>query len=174
MSGKSGRSGRPKNPPKPKKLLKEILPVNDIFDEDELVTYNQLIDIYTADFDENDLKSSDVDDILDLAKNRILEFRFLKLGKEDINKQMDVSSALEKLRKQNDKIKENLSARRRDRIDPNKYKGFSIVDLATAFDEDRKQKLDEKVSKLKAEREEALDRRGNYTGNRYDVDVKEH
>lgn len=173
MAGKKGRSGRPKNPPTPKKLLKEVLPVIDIFTEDELSIYNDLVDVYMEDFDEGDLKSSDIDDILDLAKNRVLEFRLLKTSKEDIDKQLDASAAIEKLRKQNDKIKENLSSRRRDRIDPNKYKGFSIVDLAVAFDNERKYELTEKVRKLSKEEEKILENRKDYGGNRYDLDVKE-
>lgn len=173
MAGKKGRSGRPKNPPTPKKLLKEVLPVIDIFTEDELSIYNDLVDVYMEDFDEGDLKSSDIDDILDLAKNRVLEFRLLKTSKDNVDKQLDASAAIEKLRKQNDKIKENLSSRRRDRIDPNKYKGFSIVDLAVAFDNERKQELTEKVRKLSKEEEEILKNRDGYGGNRHDLDVKE-
>ncbi len=173
MAGKPGRSGRPKTPPTPKKLLKEVLPVNDIFLDEELDMYNQLVDVYMEDFDEDDLTSSDIDDILDLAKNRILEFRLLKISRNNTDKQMDAAATIEKLRKQNDKIKENLSARRRDRIDPNKYKGFSIVDLAIAFDNDRKLELNEKVQRLQKEQEIALKSRKDYAGNRYDVDVKE-
>jgi hypothetical protein len=70
-------------------------------------------------------------------------------------------------------MKENLSARRRDRIDPNKYKGFSIVNLAVAFDEEKKSAMLNKRDELKKEQEEVLARRGSYDGNRSDPDVKE-
>ena len=69
------------------------------------------------------------------------------------------------------KIKENLSARRRDRINPNEFKGFSIVDLAVAFDLEKKRRLDEKTRLLKKEEVEAKEKRSDYTGNRYDADV---
>jgi non-homologous end joining protein Ku len=133
--------GRPKNPLKPKKLMKEVLPVDQIFKPDELELYNSLIDIYLADFDQSDLTSADMDDIMSMAINKVLEIQLLKSAKDNTNKKMDISSAMEKIRRQTEKMKENLSSRRRDRIDPNKYKGFSIVNLAVAFDNDKKEQL---------------------------------
>jgi len=164
-------AGRPKNPPAYKEILKNIIPIKDIFDEDEEKIYNSLVDVYLKDFDEGDLTSSDMDDIFSLAMNRVLEIRLLKNSKGNVDKQVDVSAAIEKLRKQTEKIKENLSSRRRDRINPNEFKGFSIVDLAVAFDEDRKQTLMAKDEDLKAEERRILAQRKDYTGNRYDVDV---
>ena len=73
----------------------------------------------------------------------------------------------------NEKIKESLSSRRKDRVNPNELKGFSIVDLAVAFDNDKKLKLKEKVDKLKEEEREMIEKRKDYDGNRYDIDVKE-
>ena len=67
--------GRPKNPPKAKELLKNVIPVSDMFAEEELSIYNNLIDIYLKDFDEDDLTSSDIDDIMTLATNKVLEVR---------------------------------------------------------------------------------------------------
>ncbi len=165
--------GRPPNPPSAKKMLKEILPIQDIFDEDEQKHYNQLVDAYLADFDVDDLTSSDMDDILDLAKNRVLEFRLLKDSKGNLSRQLDVAAAIEKLGKKNEKIKESLSSRRRDRINPNEFKGFSIVDLAIAFDNEKKLVLKTKIDKLKQEEKEMLEKRKEYDGNRYDADVKE-
>ena len=174
MAGVKGRSGR-KAKIDPKKMLKSIVPVAELYNDEELKLYNSLIEVYLMDFDEDDLTSSDMDDIIDLAKNRVIEVRLLKTSKDLPDRQIDISSALDRLRKQNDKIKENLSSRRRDRIDPNKYKGFSIVDLAVAFDDDRKQILQAKTRKL-VEKEKAIlaeREKNNYTGNRYDKDVHE-
>jgi hypothetical protein len=165
--------GRPKNPPTPKKMLKEVLPVDQIFEEDELELYNQLVGVYLEDFDADDLTSSDMDDILDLAKNRVLEFRLLKGSKGDVDRQLDVAAAVEKLGKKNEKIKESLSTRRKDRVNPNEFKGFSIVDLAVAYNNEKRVALKEKVEKLKQEEEEMLKQREEYVGNRYDADVKD-
>jgi hypothetical protein len=166
--------GRPPNPPTPKKMLQEVLPVDTIFEADELELYNKLVSVYLEDFEADDLTSSDMDDILDLAKNRVLEFRLLKESRGSIDQQLNVAAALEKLGKKNEKIKESLSTRRRDRVNPNEFKGFSIIDLAVAFDNERKVALEQRVKRLKKEEQEMLERRRDYRGNRYDADVKEH
>lgn len=165
--------GRPKNPPTPKKMLKEVLPIDLIFEEDEVELYNQLVGVYLEDFDADDLTSSDMDDILDLAKNRVLEFRLLKGSKGNVEVQLDTAAAIEKLGKKNEKIKESLSTRRKDRVNPNEFKGFSIVDLAVAFNNEKRVALKEKVDKLKKEEQEMLKQREEYDGNRYDADVKD-
>ena len=165
-------SGRPKRPPAPKKLIKEIIPIEEIFTEDEAAMYHDFVDVYLADFDKEELTSGDMDDIMDLAKNRVLEFRLLKTSRDDADRQVDISAALEKIRKENKVLKENLATRRKDRINPNEFKGFSIVDLAVAFDEEKKRKLEEQIRKNKVEEAAALEARKDYTGNRYDVDTE--
>jgi len=164
-------SGRKKNPPKPTKLIKEIIPINEIFSDDEASLYHDLVDVYMADFDKDDLTSGDVDDIMDLAKNRVLEFRLLKTAKDDVDRQVDISAAIEKIKKENKTLKENLSTRRKDRINPNEFKGFSIVDLAVAFDNNKKVELTEKALRNRKAEREAEEKRKDYTGNRYDTDV---
>jgi len=164
--------GRPKNPPTHREVLKSILPIEEILEEDEVKIYESLVDVYLEDFDEGDLTSSDMDDILSMAMNRVLELRLFKSSKGSAEKYLDVAAAVEKLRKQTEKIKENLSSRRRDRINPNEFKGFSIVDLAVAFDADKKKVLEEKTKQLQAEEEEALLKRENYHGNRYDAETE--
>jgi hypothetical protein len=162
--------GRPKNLPTHKEILKGIIPIGDIFDEAEVKIYESLVDVYLEDFDQDDLTSSDMDDIMSMAMNRVLEIRLLKSSKGNTDKHLDISAAIEKLRKQTDKLKENLSSRRRDRINPNEFKGFSIVDLAVAFDADKKKVLEEKSRNLKSEQEEILAKRKDYYGNRCDTE----
>jgi len=166
---------RPKNPPKPKKLLKEVLPFEQIFTEEELPMYKELVDLYMADFEQDDLSSSDIDDIMDLAKNRVLEFRLLKSGRDSDSgdRLIDMSAAIEKIKKENKILKENLSTRRKDRINPNEFKGFSIVDLAVAFDSQKKEKLAEQIRLNREEEEKVIESRKNYLGNRYDSDTKQ-
>ena len=152
----SKKVGRPKNPPKPKEMLKNIIPIKDMFSKDELIIYESLIDIYLKDFDNDELTSSDVDDLMNLATNKIIEIRMLKDSRDTAASHLDYSNSLEKLRKQNDKIKDNLSARRKDRIDPNEFKGFSIVDLAVAFDKEKKEAMERKSRKMRSEQEVML------------------
>lgn len=143
--------GRPKSPPKAREILTEILPIKDMFSEEELPIYYGLIDIYLKDFDEEELTSSDIDDIMILASNKIIEVRLMKSSKEKVSDHLNYSSSLEKLRKQSDKIKDNLSSRRKDRVDLNEFKGFSIIDLAVGFDDAKKLKLELQARKMKEE-----------------------
>jgi hypothetical protein len=150
------KRGRPKNPPKFKELLQQYVPTTDIFTTDELKMYEGLVDIYLQDFDEEHLTAIDMDDIMSIALNKVLETRLLKLGKENMGNQVDASKAIESLRKQTEKFKENLATRRKDRIDPKKFSGFSIVDLAAAFDKDKRDKVMEKIDRMRKEEDELL------------------
>ncbi len=146
--------GRPKNPPKFKELLQEFIPAADIFTEQELPMYEGLVGVYLKDFDESQLTANDVDDIMSISMNRVLEIRLLKASKDSPDTQIDASIAIERLRKQTEKLKDNLAARRKDRIDPKKYSGFSIVDLAVAFDADKKKEAMERINRFRVEEDE--------------------
>ncbi len=120
------------------------------FDGDEEESFYRVLNIFLKDFDPTELKASDIEDIISLAKNKILEDRLLDTGgnKESL---LDVSASVDKLRKHSDKVKENLASRRSDRIDPRNKQNFSIVDLVQAFDEKRKNELEERLAKMEAE-----------------------
>jgi hypothetical protein len=149
--------GRPKSTPKARELLTEMIPIKDMFTDEELPVYTGLIEIYLKDFDEEDLTSSDIDDIMVLASNKIIEIRLMKSSKDKASDHLNFSSSLEKLRKQSDKIKDNLASRRKDRVDINEFKGFSIIDLAVGFDDAKKLKLELKARAMKEEQEALLD-----------------
>jgi len=162
--------GKGSGKPKPiKKLIKDILPTKDIFDEAEAEMYDDFINAYLSDFDKDELISSDMDDIMNLAMNKVLSFRLLRESKGDTDRQLDIAATIEKLDKRNEKLKESLSNRRRDRIDPNELKGFSIVDLAVAYDQEVREKQLRRINKIRKEEKEMLKSRENYDGNRYDV-----
>jgi len=148
------KRGRPKKTPKFKDLLRKTIPAADIFDESELATYEALVGIYLKDFDESQLTANDMDDIMSIAMNRVLEIRLLRASKGDATMQIDASTAIERLRKQTEKLKDNLAARRKDRIDPKRYSGFSIVDMAVSFDMDKKREIMERASKMSVGEEE--------------------
>lgn len=169
MAGKKGRSGRPKTPTSLKDLIKKLLPIDQLFEKEELDIYNNLLEVYLYDFEEDELSSNDMDDIMNLAINRVMEFRLLKGSKDNIDKHLDTSSAIEKIRKHNNSIKENLSARRKDRIDPNKYDDFTIVDLAVSFDDSKKRQLEERDAKLFEDEKIAVANRKS-VGNKDDKD----
>jgi len=164
------KRGRPKNPPKFKELLNKYIPTAEIFDDKELPMFEGLVGIYLKDFDESQLTANDIDDIFSIAMNRVLEIRLLKGSKGNPDDLIDTSASIEKLRKQTEKLKENLAARRRDRIDPKKYGGFSIVDLAVSYDLDKKRENMDRALKMKEEEEEVL-RSELLIGNRDDADA---
>lgn len=162
--------GRPKNPPKFRELMEQIIPSEALFEEDELKMYKSLIDIYLQDFDEDNLTANDMDDLMSMAMNKVLEIRLLKSSKGNDDKQLDISSAIEKLRKQTEKIKENLASRRKDRIDPKKFSGFSILDLAASYDLEKQRSVMDKFESFKKEEKELLDS-DLLIGNKNDADV---
>jgi len=162
-------SGKHKKPVL-KKLIKDILPKQNIFNESESSMYDEYIDAYLADFDADELISSDMDDIMNMALNKVLAVRLLTDSKGDVDRQLDIAATLEKLDKRNEKLKESLSTRRRDRINPNELRGFSITDLAVAYDNDVKIKHINKLENLRKEEKEVLESRKNFTGNRYDIE----
>ncbi len=163
--------GRPKKVPRFKDLLQELIPAADIFKPDELKMYEGLVGVYLKDFDESQLTANDMDDIMSIAMNRVLEIRLLKTSKDDPTMQIDASASIEKLRKQTEKLKDNLAARRKDRIDPKKYSGFSIVDLAVAFDLDKKNEMMERALKNDLEEDE-VSKSERLIGNRNDEDAE--
>lgn len=159
--------GRPKKP-KIKKLIKDIMPSGDVFTEDEINMYDDYLDAYLADFDEDELTSSDMDDLMGLAINKVLAYRLLKKSKDSVSAQLDITTAMEKMDKRNEKLKESLSTRRRDRIDPNEFKGFSIVDIVVAYDNEVRRKQLERIEKLREEEQAILAKRQEYRGNQDD------
>jgi len=164
--------GRPKNPPKFRELMEELMPVKEIFEEDEIEMYKGLISIYLKDFDEEHLTANDMDDLMGLALNKVLEMRLLKDSRgAKTDKLLDASASIEKIRKQTEKLKENLATRRKDRIDPKKFSGFSIVDLAVSYDMDKKRELVAKTTKFMKEEEETSESE-LLIGNSNDPDVK--
>lgn len=165
------KMGRPAKVPTPKRMLKEIVPVSSIFNEEEELLYNSLVDIYLKDFDEEDLTAGDLDDIMTISMNKVHEFRLLTSAKTDPDRLLDISQTIEKSRKQTEKIKENLSTRRKDRVDPNANKSFSIVDLAVAFDDEKKIKLDKKTAQMKEEEKIARAALDGNVGNKLDKDL---
>lgn len=171
MSVSRGR-GRPKNPPEVKAMLSNNIPVAEIFDETERIVYDNLVAVYLKDFDEDQLTANDMDDIMSMAMNRVLEFRLLKASKGNTDRQLEASAAVERLRKQTEKLKDNLAARRRDRVDPKRLSGLSIVDLAAAFDDNKKQELLERTTGLKKEEDNILKANKDVlVGNRFDEDA---
>ena len=93
-----------------------------------------------------------MEDIISLAINGVLENRLLSVSSKEIEQHLSVSEAVNKLRKHSAKLKENLSSRRQDRIDPRNKQNFSIVDLVVAYDDKKKLEFEERISNLEKEK----------------------
>jgi hypothetical protein len=165
------KKGRPKNPPNIAEIVATLLPASDMFNEEEYKLFQGLMDFYMRDFDESQLTSNDLDDIISIATNRVLELRLLKSSKDNTDEHLAVSTSIERIRKQTDKLKENLASRRKDRVDPKKFTGLSIIDLAAAFDEGRKKEKFEKALQLRKEEGDVL-KSDVLIGNSQDPDVE--
>jgi hypothetical protein len=120
-------------------------------DSDEEDVFFGTIKFFIKDFPKGELSASDLDDIANLALNRVLELRLLVEAKKNPKRVVDVSSSIEKFRKNSEKIKMGLASRRMDRVDTKNKTSFSIVDLAVAFDESRKKELEDRVKEMDEE-----------------------
>lgn len=149
--------------------LKKTLPMDDIFHDHEVPVFVELLDIYLRDFEEEDLSATDLDDIISIAMNRVMEVRLLKHGKEKPTKQLDTSQAIERLRKNTEKLKEHLSARRKDRMKHFGKEGFTIVDLVALY-ENSIEKPGSKDALLRLEEQQFLKERVP-SGNKEDPDA---
>ena len=133
-----------------------LLPADQAFKASEKDHFYDIVTLYLKDFENEDLNSSDVDDIIGIAVSKIIELRLLQSSKGNDLDYTNVVNAIDKIHKRSDKLKESLSARRSDRIDIRKKGNVSIVDLAAMFDEDEEDKLQKRIRELEEKNEEAV------------------
>lgn len=147
------------------KLVEILLPMREaLANEEEEDVFFGIIKHFISDFPKNDLGASDIDDLANLALNRILELRLLKETKEHPRRILDIAASIERFRKNSEKIKMGLASRRMDRVDTKNKGGISIVDLVERFDSDKRIELQGRADKQRLEedafekaRKEALD-----------------
>lgn len=129
-------------------ILDILLPSGQALKQTEKEQFYKIVLLYLKDFENEELSSSDIDDILGLAICRILELRLLASSKQNDLDYTNVVNATEKIYKRVDKLKESLSARRSDRIDVKKRGSVSIVDLAAMFDAAEEKRFQSRVTEL--------------------------
>ena len=95
----------------------------------------------------------------------------LKKAKKRPSMLSEMFVSLEKLKKQNDKLKESLANTRKERKKHTLKQGISILDLAAAFDEERKEEVERKEKELIKKEKEFLEHR-TFKGNEEDIDAK--
>jgi hypothetical protein len=120
----------------------ELIPVDDLFEEKDRRVYYKAIDTYLKDFENEELSVLDLDDIQTLALNKVWILKLMGLAHSKPKDILEISGSIDRYKRDNIKIKENLATRRKDRIDPKIKSSVSILDLAESFDEAaRKKKL---------------------------------
>jgi hypothetical protein len=132
-----------------KPLLSSLLPNRKVLSNaDEEEDFYTMINTYLADFDIEELNASDLDDIVNLALNRIIVDRLLQASSGKPSQILDTAASIERYKKQSRDLKQNLAARRTDRVDTKNKQGFSIVDLVFAYDDKRREEFDRRVMEL--------------------------
>lgn len=129
--------------------------VRDILkDADEETLFLGLFKQFLLDFPRDELSAADLDDLTSLVLNRVLELRLLKVAKGSDKAMLDSAGTIERLRKNSEKLKMGLASRRMDRVDTKNKQSFSIVDIAVAYDTEKRARLEDMAKGLEAEKEE--------------------
>ncbi len=145
--------------------LDKVYPIYHTFDKDEKTLFMNIVTTYLKDFAKEELSYTDLDDVFSLGTNKVLEFR---LYKEDSSSK--TFQALEKIKKQNEALKESLATRRKDRLKDAHKAGITILDIAAQFDEKRlEQKAKEERRQLRAGKKVLKD--SGFQGNAKDIDA---
>lgn len=152
-------------------LIDNVFPTYQTLDKKEQIIFNNISATYLKDFENEELSYSDMDDVFSLALNKILELRLLKRGKNKPSLLGELFISLEKIKKQNEKLKESLANTRKERKKHTLKGGVSILDLAAVFDEERKAELEKKEKDLLKREEEFLKNR-TAKSNKDDLDAK--
>lgn len=137
------------------RAIGQMMPALDVLaNRSEQEFYYNYIRLILEDFDAEELTSSDIDDVITLALNKVIECRLLKVGAKNTIKILEAAPTIEKFRKVSEKIKSGLASRRVDRIDVKNKPAFSIVNLASHLDEQDKLDFEERMRKMEETREE--------------------
>lgn len=141
-------------------LFSSLLPFRTILAtaEEEEFLY-RMINSLLFDFDIEELSVSDMDDIINLALNRVMIDRLYEDSKREPTKILDIAASVERFKKESKVLKQNLASRRSDRIDPKGKQNFSITDLVYAYDDDKRREFEERVEKLDKEKRKYKDKK---------------
>jgi hypothetical protein len=85
-----------------------------------------------------DLTISDIDDIATLCMNNIMITRMYKTAKNNPDISVaDVVASIDRLKKDNVKLKENLASTRKDRVDPKAGQIITVSDIISEYEQER-------------------------------------
>ena len=110
--------------------LDKVYPIYNTFDKEEKTLFMNIVTTYLKDFSKEELSYTDLDDVFSLGSNKVFEYRLYKESGGDVK----ILTSLEKLKKQNEVLKESLATRRKDRLKDSYRSGMTILDIAAKFD----------------------------------------
>lgn len=114
--------------------LNDLIPYNDIFKDKEIPQFFNILMLHLGDYaGEEELKVSDLNEIINICQLTILKYRLLKesSGKADLK---DAVKFIESLDKTIEKTKTNLGSNRAARIDPRSRKAVTVVELIAGYE----------------------------------------
>jgi len=138
-------------------LLDTIIPKNDVFKGNtEKERFTKYLKAYIKEYGSKgaELTISDLDDISQLCKNKILEDRLLKEARITDIGVADVMASIDRLKKDNVKLKEQLASTRRDRVDPRAGQFITVMDLIEDYSRGAREGFEQKMERYKAEEDE--------------------
>lgn len=146
--------------------LDKVYPIYHTFDKEEKTLFMNIVSTYLKDFAKEELSYTDLDDVFSLGSNKVFEYRLYR----DSGGDAKILISLEKIKKQNEVLKESLATRRKDRLKDAYKAGISILDIAADFDTKRMEQ------KAKYERKQLrmgkkVIKEDSFEGNKKDLDA---
>jgi hypothetical protein len=138
-------------------ILETIIPADDIFTPKEKERFLGFLRLYMNQFGKDTVLSiSDIDDISQLCMNRIMEVRLYAKVKSGDQQLPDITSALEKYKKDTAKLKEQLAANRSVRIDPRAARDVTVLDVLYDYDSEASDAHENEILERLQEEEEKV------------------
>lgn len=124
--------------------LEIIIPTKDLFKEKEQKRFIAFLKMYLKQFGggESKLEVSDLVAIATLCKNHIYEDRIVT----EAMSTADAMQPVEKLKKENAKLIEQLAATRVQRVDPRAGQDFTIMDIIDIYERQEKAAVKERLA----------------------------
>ncbi len=139
-------------------LVKKLMPQRGVLTVGEKKRYVGIVQEFLSDFKNEEPTAADIDDIFEIAESDIMKARLLRASRDNPETLVQIQTAMEKTYKRKQTAKENLSARRVDRIDAKHTQDISIVDLVVSYDLSQQHKEEERVRELLEQNERAQER----------------
>jgi hypothetical protein len=137
-------------------VMQVIAPLSEIFKPEEQKRFMAYFKLYIQEFSLSDshLTISDLDDVATLCKNKILEDRLLAASRKEPAGIAEYMPAIDKLKKENKSLKDQLAATRTQRVDPRSGKEITVLDILYEYEQRSRESLDDKLKQYEEEEQE--------------------